>query len=210
LFLSFGRNFAALAHRNDLQFRVVADAERMLAETDRYFDGVSMIPTRTITGLHPWWWWDVPTINELRLQLASSQVDVFRSFLNQQPKLWILNYRLLGMREALAPIWRSGTVRVKPNILISGREIPARMTVRFGNLWPGMYRLAGVNGAAANAHLIVDDRQCALPCAVAVGDRYVSTSSETTMYLVPADVRFSGPVPADEPVYDLFAEVYDF
>jgi hypothetical protein len=210
LSLSFLRNVAALGHDNTAQFRVARQVEAMLGPHDRYFDGVAMLPTREIAGTHPWWWWDAPVTDTLRAQLQQGNASNFATIVQQRPKVWILNYRFARLESWLDPYLGYGTVRVGDVILVSGRSIPPAQTVMFQNLWPGPYHLVGADGRRSTATAIVDGRPCATPCRIEVGEHHVASNASTPAYLMPADVRPTAPMPITAPVFELYADVYDF
>jgi hypothetical protein len=210
LSLSFQRNIAVLSHGNADQFRVVRQAEAMLGPKDRYFDGVAMLPTHQIAGRHPWWWWDAPMTAALRRQLARGDKRNFVSILEQQPKIWILNYRFSLLGKALGPFLTLGTVRVSDVVLVSGRSIAPGNVVPFRNLWPGTYHLVGSDGRPSSAIPVVDGRPCATPCRISVGNHEVASSGVEPAFLLPSDVVPPGPLPVREPPFELYAGIYDF
>jgi hypothetical protein len=128
----------------------------------------------------------------------------------QQPKLWLLNYRTVKFREFTAQMFEFATVRVDELIAVSGRELGVGKTVPFVNLWAGPYRLIEGNGRTSPAELSVDGAPCPAPCRITSGKHQVSSSAAVRTFLVPADVKprralpvlFSGP--------DLFEAVYAF
>ena len=187
LSLSFLRNVAALGHDNSQQFRVARQVEAMLGPHDRYFDGVAMLPTREVSGTHPWWWWDAPVTDTLRRQLQQGNSANFDTIVEQRPKVWILNYRFARLERWIDPYLGYGTVRVGDVILVSGRGIQPGHTVAFRNLWPGKYHLVGSDGRHSGATPIVDGRPCAAPCAITRGDHQLAADATAPVFLMPAD-----------------------
>jgi hypothetical protein len=210
LSVSLVRNLEVLSHDNRLQFAVAAEAESMLSPTDVYFDGVGMIPTRHIAGVHPWWWWDIPTLAGLEQEFESGSSFHFASVADAPIKVWILNYRLLRMQDRLQPLWANGTVRVAPAILVSGRLIPSGASVQFRNLWRGRYVTVDETGRRTPETLLVDGVACETPCPISNGEHQVSSAASELRFLLPADVKLSQPLPISGPVPNLYAEVYDF
>lgn len=210
LSFSFKRNVHALSHDNAEQFRVVREAEAMLAPEDHYFDGVAMVPTRQITGNYPYWWWDSPMLLLIRQQLEQGRPQNFLSVLDQQPKLWILNYRLQRLADVLGPVLELGTVRVSDVIAVSGRTITPGESSIFQNFWPGRYRLLEGNGRVSSAELLLDGQPCAAPCLISAGEHHVATSANSLSFLLPADVVPPRQLPVRAPPFELFADVYDF
>lgn len=210
LCLSFLRNTAVLSHGNSAQLRVVRQAEAMLGPHDRYFDGVGMIPTRDITGRHPYWSWDAPITDTLRRQLASGNSANFAPIFEQQPKLWIMNYRFQRMADWLGSILQLATVSVSDVIRVTGRSIAPGEIARFQNLWAGKYRLIGSDGSPSAAVAIVDGQLCPAPCAISVGNHRLQSDSLQPVFLLPADILPPGPLPVRAHGFDLYANIYDF
>ncbi len=210
LSLSFARNVVVLRENKAMQFEVVQQAESLLGASDRYFDGIAMVPNRRIAGRHPWWWWDAPALAKLQTRWNAGDRSEITAILRDQPKVWILNYRFRPMEPILVPIWRTATVRVAANLLLSGREIGAAEEALFENLWSGDYRLYDAGGAPVAGDLVVDAVPCPDPCRIEAGRRRVSSPGAGRVFLLPSDFRPLGPLPHEGPVLDLFARIYDF
>ncbi len=210
LSFSFVRNVAVLRDNKRQQFEVVGQAEALLGKEDRYFDGIAMVPNRSIAGRHPWWWWDAPALAKLQARWNAGDHSEITQILRDQPKVWILNYRFRPMEPILMPIWQGGTVRVAANLLLSGREIGAAEEVVFENLWAGDYRLYDASGALVAADPIVDAVPCPAPCRIEDGRRRVSNPLPERVFLLPSDFRPLGPLPHEGPTLDIFARIYDF
>jgi hypothetical protein len=207
---SFTRNVAVLAHDNRQQLEVVERVEALLAPEDRYFDGIAMIPTRRIAGEFPWWWWDAPTVAELRAQIQSGQPSHALSIITQGPKVWILNYRLQRFDDFIGSFLALGTLRIDDYILVSGRAIAPGEQTHFRNLWSGSYDLIDSNGERRHHTLLVDDVACDIPCRIGAGDHRVRSTAVGWTFLLPADVRPDRPLPIRNRALELFADVYDF
>ncbi len=207
---SFVRNLRHLRHSSASQFELVREAERQLAPGDCYFDGIGMIPTRHIAGQYPWWWWDYPTLSTLRTRWDKGDRTEIENILRDQPKLWILNYRLSAFRERLAPTWSAATVRVSEFLLLTGCRVDPGQETTFQNLWAGEYVLFDRDGRAVADEATVDGAPCREGCRVAPGTHRISTRAAEVRFLLPHDFVATGPLPHEGPVRDLFAGVYDF
>lgn len=212
LSLSFARNVRVIATEDKkLQFEVIRQAEKLLGPKDRYFDGIGMLPNRQIAGRFPWWWWDAPTLARLQERWHAGDRTELARILLDGPKLWILNYRLRRLAPIIEPVWRDATVRVSEHLLLSGRELPAAVETRFLNLAAGPYALRDAEGHPLGGVLIVDGRECAVPCSIGVGVHLLRLArSDSRAFVLPADFAPLGPLPYRGSARDLFAAIYDF
>ncbi len=206
---SFVRNSQRLSDTSASQFELVRQAERQLAPVDRYFDGMGMIPTRHIAGRYPWWWWDFPNLSNLRMRWDEGDRAEIENILRDQPKLWILNYRLSAFRDRLGPTWSAGTVRISEFLLLTGCRLDPGRETSFQNLWEGEYQLFDRDGRATNEDLLVDGSPCRGGCRLSAGNYRIASSASELRFLLPHDFVATGPLPHEGRVRDLFAGIYD-
>ena len=210
--LSLPRQIRYLNHTNQGQILVMAEAEGLLEPQSTYFDGIGMIVNRDIAGDYPGWWWDTPTISRIRTALRSGDASVLLSVMNSHPKLWIINYRILNMSDIVQRMVAGGYVRISPNLLLSGIELkPGTLETEFACHWPGQYRLFNENGQAIPESVAVDDLAPAESVGIGPGlHRVRGPQSNKRRFLLPAGTITIGPLAAEGPIPDLFAEVYTY
>ncbi len=201
------RNFAYLGHGNWVQNEVVAYAERLLAPDDRYFDGITMIPTRSSADPVSW---EALVLAGVHAELARGDDHSIIRILDAQPKLWILNYRIHELREYLPRLLDPSYVRVHPDILLTGAFLSDSRTATFVNRWPGRYGLFRSDGSPSFEPWRIDGRDAGPDGFLPVGPHEVAVpTSDGPRYLLPADTKFVAPLPVTSPLDDLFAGVYD-
>ncbi|HEY0789216.1 MAG TPA: hypothetical protein VGE86_11265, partial [Thermoanaerobaculia bacterium] len=205
LALGFGRNLAYLDHVNTAQRFVVRQAESLLAPEDRYQDGLGMVPMRREAVES---WWDAMNATLfLRAVRAGDRGEIHR-ILENHPKLWIVNYRVLNLMPVLEPYLRRSYVLVSPNIFLAGAIVRSGGETTFANHWPGAYELYAPDGKPAAIPFEIDGRAVAGPTMIPVGSHRVRTGAPGAYALLPAGLRVP---PRDEmgPPIDLFPRVYD-
>lgn len=200
-------------HTNQQQLEAVRWAEGFLEPKDRYFDGVGMVPTRGLAGSATEWWWDRPTILRLRLEFGRGDVHVVDRILEDNPKLWILNYRLAEVWNRIGPMTEGSYVRIAPLFYVAGTELPAAASeVPYRCRWSGKYRLFSVDGRPLDEEFSVGDAPAARSATIQSGDHLVRRAAPgSPALLLPEGTRFQGPLPGrSDPVPNLFAGVYEF
>ncbi|HEY3349497.1 MAG TPA: hypothetical protein VGM13_06975 [Thermoanaerobaculia bacterium] len=201
------RNLAYLGHGNWVQNEVVAQAERLLAPEDRYFDGIGMIPTR---GLAEAVSWEALVLEGVRAELARGDDRSIRRILESRPKVWILNYRIHALREFLPRLLDPSYVRVQPDLLLTGAFLPGAGSVTFVNRWPGRYGLFRPDGAPGGGAWTVDGHEAPRDGFLPAGRFEIGFPPSTGPgYLLPAGTTLPGPLPVTGPLSDLFGGVYD-
>lgn len=201
------RNFAYLAHDNGIQNEVVEYAESLLGPDDRYFDGIGMVPTRHLTPLISW---EALVLEGVRAELARGDDRSIRHILDSRPKLWILNYRVHGLRAYLPRLLDPSYVRVHPDVLLTGAFFRDARPVTFVNRWPGRYGLFRSDGSPSGEAWRLDGRETAADGFVPVGSHEVVVAlADGPRYLLPVGTTLVMPLPVVSPVDDLFHGVYD-
>lgn len=210
--LSLPRQVRYLNHTNEEQLSVMAQAEKLLEPRSTYFDGVGMIVDRDIAGAYPGWWWDTPTIARIRTALGSGDASALNGIMKDQPKLWIINYRLLIMSDVVQKMVAGGYVRITPNLLLTGIEMkPGGQETVFGCHWAGSYQLFDGNGHAVGEPVTADGGAPSKVVTLAAGlHRLRGPASTRARFLLPVGTTVPGPLGAGGPVPDLYAEVYTY
>lgn len=206
---SLPRNLQYFRIDNRAQNEVTAVAESMLGPGDRYFDGIGMVPTRHMSAFVSW---EAMVLARVRQNAAHGDVREIEEILEGRPKLWIVNYRVDGAREALRPFLDRSYVRVFRNILLSGVALPGSEEVLFLNRWPGPYRLWERDGRPAAVAFTLNGKEASGVVHLEAGSNRLArmrTADTRPLWLFPADAEPLGPLPPAEPPYDLFAAVYD-
>lgn len=208
LALSFPRNFFVLRYDNLAQDRVASKAEAMLGSQDSYADGVGMIPTRHRAGDR--WWWDAATQIEIRRAALRGDFTAVQETFDDRPKLWIINYRVQALEPLLGPRLEASYVRVDPNILLAGTRLVTGAEREFVAMWPGPYRLYGVDGRPLDLPFQVDGREVRGEIPIAAGPHLVQFAGPTPgeAFLLPDGLELTGPLPATLPPRPLFSQVY--
>ncbi len=208
LSFSFVRNFAYLENDNAIQNAVSDQAERLLAPRDYYEDGIGMITTRRLAG-HAWW--DGMAVARLRVDASRGVFSGFAPMIADQPKVWILNYRVLALQPLLRTFLEHSYVSVHRNILVTGIQLSDH-DVLFANRWTGSYSVYGPRGQVNGARITVDGAEMVTPVRLEAGSvhrmRYASPSSEA-LFLLPNDLSLDGVTPVTAPPLELFAGVYE-
>ena len=209
-FGSFVRNVSYLQHDNAIQNQVVRSAERLLAPSDTYCDGIRMVGSRHSACDT---WWDAWTVHRLLESAAAGDSAWVGDILRGQPKVWILSYRF----DKLAPVLQSyidrSYVLVDANIRLSGTEVPVVGEVEFLNYWPGCYRAYDRKAAPVEVTLLIDGEQRGGRFDLSQGSHRIAPSDadgSDAVNLLPCDVSLDGPVPAQGPRPNLFEGVYSF
>jgi len=203
LSFSFVRNVHYLEKDNALQDAVSDQAERLLAPADRYVDGLGMITTRRQAG-HVWW--DGMAIQRLRYDASKGIFSDFAPMIADQPKLFILNYRVLGVAPILRTLFEHSYVRVHRNILMSGVQVGAGETV-FAPRWTGEYALYG-----EGARLAIDGVEVRTPVRLMAGRVYklrLFAPARRPLFLLPAELPLERVEPVTAPPLELFDGVYE-
>ncbi len=201
------RNFAYLVHDNRVQNEVVEYAEHLVAPGDHYFDGIGMLPTRTLAPLISW---EALVLEGVRAELTRGDDRSIRHILDSRPKLWILNYRVHQLREPLQHLLDRSYIRVHPDVLLTGAFCGDTRPVPFVNRWPGRYRLFRPDGSPSGETWRLDGREIRADDFVTLGSHQVSVSTaDGPRYLLPVGTTFAMPLPVTLPPDDLFRGVYD-
>jgi hypothetical protein len=196
LAFSLARNFAYLEKDNAVQEAVSDQAERLLGPNDRYVDGIGMITTRRQAEHY---WWDGMVIARMQ---EDARNGLFTNFtgLRRQPKLFVLNYRVLALQPILRTFWEHSYVRVHRNILLSGVQLGDGETI-FVPRWTGAY-------GKPNGRITIDGVETMTPVRLEAGRVYRIRSS-VPMFLLPADVQLDLTEPVTAPPLELFDGVYE-
>ncbi len=114
LFSSLTRNVHHLGHTNGQQEAVMAEVEALLNPNEHYIDGMLMVPKRSNLGP----WMGAGLVQQIRAGAKHGKATVLESVFAKEPKVIILNYRLLGLGEALRPYIEGRYRALTPNILL--------------------------------------------------------------------------------------------
>lgn len=200
--------FASQSNSN--QLAVVQQAESLLGQSDRYFDGIGMVPSRELAGLGHNSWWDAAGVGRVVTEEQRGTRDTLNTIHGDHPKLWILNYRLLGLSKILGPEWSVSTVRVGRNLLLSGSSLRTNEPTSFLNRWPGEYSLYSARGEVIAGELLLDGKPCATPCFLTARPYILEArSAESRVFVLPDGVRIDGPLPFVGRPEVLFPNVYN-
>jgi hypothetical protein len=201
------RNFAYLGHDNGVQNEVVEYAEGLLAPGDRYFDGISMVPTRDQAQPVSW---EALVLAGVKGELKAGNDRPIQRILDSRPKLWILNYRVHELREYLPRLLDPSYVRVHPDVLLTGAFLRDARPAKFVNRWPGRYRLFRPDGSPGGERWRLDGGDAGTDAFVAAGPHEVAVPlADGPRYLLPVGTTFVMPLPVTSPLDDLFQGVYD-
>jgi hypothetical protein len=159
--------------------------------------------------VYPWWWWDFATLSTLTRRWDEGDRTEIGRILRDQPKLWILNYRLSAFQARLGPTWWASTVRISEFLLLSGCRLDPGRETSFQNLWAGEYLLFDSDGRPTGDAWIADGVPCAGSCHLAPGTHRISSPVAELRFLLPHDFVATGPLPYVGQVEDLFAGIYD-
>jgi hypothetical protein len=212
---SFLRNIQFLAHDNTFQNETVRRAERLLSPGDAYFDGIGMLVARQHAG-----WslpgqvvsWDTPVVKALKAAAARDDVSHFERIIAGGPKVWILSYRTLALKDILAPYLTDAYIAIYPNVLIAGRALDRSEETFFRVRWPGSYRLFDALGRPSEAAFTVDDKPASGLVTLDEGPHRIRViGDEGPLYLLPADIAgLSFNLKDDPSQKPLFLDVYTF
>lgn len=210
--LSLPRQVRYLNHTNTGQISVMIQAENLLEPKDTYFDGIGMIVDRDIAGNYPGWWWDTPTIANIRAALRSRDASALQSVMDAHPKLWILNYRILIMSDVVQRMVAGGYVRISPSLLLTGIEMkPDGQETEFACRWSGEYQLFDETGQKVTESIAVNGLAPAQVVALTPGHyRVRGPKTGQRRFLLPVGSTFTGPLGPRESAPDLFSEVYTY
>jgi len=200
-------------HTNHEQLQTIREIEPLLAPTDRYFDGLGMIPSRHIAGPTDAWWWDRPTILAISREVERGDLSTIERILTDQPKLWILNYRTTFLMKRIGERLSRSYARVSPSVLMSGTVFsPGEVEREFHCVWPGTYRLYSPEGLPLADSVASDGGDLARRVVLTAGVHLLRRSSgEEVSFLLPVDAGLTGPFPTrPTPAPNLFEKVYDF
>ncbi len=204
---SLPRNVRYLAHDDELQRRVVREAEALLGPEDRYLDGTWMVVSRRHAGKVMW---DTKVVSDIRSAAGQGHFEAMGAVFAEQPRLVVLNFRTLALGPAIRRYLEGSYVRVHPNLLLSGALVSPGESVAFLARSPGSYSLYQESGAPVREVFLVDGRpaQHSVPLVAGLHEVRVDVRS-TARALFPEGLTLSGPIPARRPPEDLFAGVYD-
>ncbi|MDH3254166.1 MAG: hypothetical protein OEM62_04165 [Acidobacteriota bacterium] len=206
LMYSFKRNLDYLGATNQLQNRVVAQAEALLAPTDTYCDGIRMVVTRVSACRE---WWDAMTVEKIREQLRRNDFSNMDALFERPPKLWIYNYRVRALWPTLEGYIAPSYVPVTPHILLSGVLLQGVEAATFVNRWPGSYELYDLDGRPVKLDYELDGRPLHGPVHLDAESYRVRLAVAGLAYLLPSGSELFEGMPRDSPIEPLFPNVYE-
>jgi hypothetical protein len=201
---SFGRNVSALRIDNRDQLTLVQRAERMTGPDELYFDGVGMLPNRSEPSTV---WLDRFTILQSLREGRGS--EVYRSFVARPPKVVLWSYRLDAIRPLIAPLIRSGYVRIAPNIWVAGRRLTAGKPALFDVPVAGVYALYGPDGEPFGGRVEVDDELLGSKIMLKPGKTTITLREGASEALLLPEGSYEGLISQSPDNPDLFADVYN-
>ena len=151
---SFKKNVDFSDHLNQRQLQVVAIAESLLNEGDTYGDGIGMIFSRDRAAPHIGL--DTVTRTRIRQDAASGNFEKIDAFFDDNPKLWILTYRLAEILQFSQDRFKTSYAQIYPNIMIAGSCAFDGGTLNYPNYWLGEYSLYSLNGEPLNETWLID------------------------------------------------------
>ncbi len=209
MILGSARGFLYLAKSNRPQDRVVTDAESLLGSADRYWDGIAAVVSRRPVDAK---WWDAAQLNELSAAARRGDEREIEAIVDQQPKVWIFNYRSAFLWPILRRHLVGSYVPVYPDVLLTGCEVDPKAAVTFRNRWAGPYWLFDASGRRVSCMLIVDGLESQDAATLSRGNHRLSVGGIPTgrrYFLLPAGLVLRAPLPSVITNRDLYAGVYD-
>jgi hypothetical protein len=141
---SFVRNVEFSEHLNHRQLQVITVAESLLNKGETYGDGIGMIFSRDRAAPHIGL--DTVTRTRIRQEALSGNFEKIEAFFNDNPKVWILTYRLAEILKFSQDRFKTSYAQIYPNIMIAGSCAFNGGTLNYPNYWLGEYSLYTLNG----------------------------------------------------------------
>lgn len=203
--ISFVRNGVFLTqHGNASQFAVMRNAERLTAKSDRYFDGVGMLPNRSEPSTL---WLDRPLIYRTLEQGQNS--ELFAIFTKSPPKTVIWSYRMDAVEPVIRRQLEASYVKVAPNIRVPGRNLERALPTVFDVPIAGRYTLYSDNGQALKGQIVIDGAAVELPVFLHKETVTIELAGGPNRALLVNQGFYLGIFNALAPDYELFDKVYD-
>lgn len=155
LSISFKQNVDFSEHLNQRQLEVVAVAESLLNEDDTYGDGIGMIFSRDRAAPHIGL--DTMTRTRILQDATAGNFEKIDAFFDDNPKLWILTYRLSEILNFSQDRFKTSYAQIYPNIMIAGSCAFDGGTLNYPNYWLGNYSLYTLGGDPLAESAIVDE-----------------------------------------------------
>ena len=208
LSFSFVRNFYYLSHSNVLQHEVVTQAQSLLSAQQAYCDGIGMVVNRERLFSA---WWDKPNRVKILQDAETGRSREIEKIFSTQPKLWILNYRTIELKEVLSPYFTNSYVRIFLNVLVSGCRVASSRETVFMNRWVGKYRLFSREGQPLDNCFSLNGKKTCGTVEVPLGESLIRLNGSSSIaYFLPADVSVPFRIPTGMNQLPLFADVYTY
>jgi hypothetical protein len=208
LSFSFVRNFYYLSHSNVLQHEVVTQAQSLLSAQQAYCDGIGMVVNRERLFSA---WWDKPNRVKILQDAETGRSREVEEIFSMQPKLWILNYRTIELKEVLSPYFTNSYVRIFSNILVSGCRVASSRETVFMNRWVGAYRLFSREGQPLDNCFSLNGKKACGTVEVPLGESLIRLNGSSSIaYFLPADVSVPFRIPTGMNQLPLFEDVYTY
>lgn len=181
--IAFSLFKAAVFLRSDNtdQLRLVARAEALLSPSERYFDGIGMLPNRLEPSTL---WLDRHFVLETLRQ--GTQSEAYRVFREAPPKVVLWSYRMDNIYPIVSGLLDRSYVQVAPNIRLAGRHLRADKGEDFKVPVGGAYGLYSETGEPIQGRVEVDGVLKSPPFVMAVGRHVVKLDDgPATALLVP-------------------------
>jgi hypothetical protein len=203
--ISFVRNGVYLTqYGNAHQLEVVRNAERVTGESDRYFDGVGMLPNRSEPSPL---WLDRPLV--LRSLEQGQDSELFAIFTQSPPSTVIWSYRMDRVEPVIRRQLDVSYVKVAANIRVPGRDLERASPTIFNAPIAGWYALYSNDGHALKGQIVVDGVAAKLPVFIREGTVTIELAGGPNRALLVKQGFYLGIFNARAPDYALFDNVYD-
>ncbi|MFV2054384.1 glycosyltransferase family 39 protein [Aliiroseovarius sp. YM-037] len=202
--ISCVRNVQYFDHDNRAQLSVVRMAESLTGQDDTYFDGIGMLPNRT---MQPYSWLDAMWVHKTREAGADS--DLMRGLEQHYPAVIIQSYRTKALAELLEPLIAQSYVAVGNNILVPGRRLDADQTQVLNVLQTKTFTAINSATGAPLDSITVDGESRPVPLRLPAGEYSLTSPEGVPVWFVPEGSPLK-PTTAPTEQEALFERVYSF
>lgn len=191
LLLTLPRNIEYLRKWNTEQLAIIKRTESMLTESETYSDGIGMIVTRKKSA--PQIGMDRMTITRMNAQISSGNYSSINEIFNDNPKLWIGNYRTKSLPRPIKNMINESYINIGNNIKIAGSCFYTNSKKVFINRWKGTYNIYSHTGTPINTNIIVNNENQQQPLRLNTGKHtlYSSNKNDTEICLLPANINYN-------------------
>ncbi|TPJ28677.1 glycosyltransferase family 39 protein [Mesorhizobium sp. B2-8-3] len=202
--ISFVANLLYLRIDNAAQLELVARAESLLAPSERYFDGIGMLPNRMEPSTL---WLDKHYV--LKTLRESGHSEAYSVLSKSPPKLILWSYRMDYIYPVVAPLILNSYVRVAPNLRIAGfRLYPGERKI-FEVPIAENYALYGADGTPLPGQVEIDGTVADPPFHLTTGPKTVALRKVAGEALLLPTGSYAGHFKAGSDNDSLFGDVYN-